>query len=35
MPLTRDFRETIQAKVELDAAFREELMKERVREEQR
>ena len=30
MPLTRDFRETIQARVQLDAAFREELLKEGV-----
>ena len=28
MPLTRDFRETIQARVERDPAFREELLKE-------
>ena len=30
MPLTRDFRETIQARVERDPAFREELLKEGV-----
>ena len=30
MPLTRDFRETIQARVEHDPAFREELLKEGV-----
>ena len=30
MPLTRDFRETIQARVESDPAFREELFKEGV-----
>ena len=28
MPLTRDFRETIQARVERDPAFRQELLKE-------
>ena len=30
MPLTRDFRETIQARVERDPEFREELFKEGV-----
>ena len=30
MPLTRDFRETIQARVQRDPAFREELLKEGV-----
>ena len=30
MPLTRDFRETIQARVERDLGFREELLKEGV-----
>ena len=30
MPLTRDFRETIQARVERDRAFRQELLKEGV-----
>ena len=30
MPLTRDFRETIRARVERDPAFREELLKEGV-----
>ncbi|MDE0332326.1 MAG: hypothetical protein OXL41_10710 [Nitrospinae bacterium] len=30
MPLTRDFRETIQARVERDSGFREELLKEGV-----
>lgn len=30
MPLTRVFRETIQVRVELDPAFREELLKEGV-----
>lgn len=28
MPLTRDFRETIQARVQSDPAFRQELLKE-------
>ena len=28
MPLTRDFRETIQARVQRDLGFREELLKE-------
>ena len=28
MPLTRDFRETIQARVERDLGFRQELLKE-------
>ena len=28
MPLTRDFRETIQARVERDSGFRQELLKE-------
>ena len=28
MPLTRDFRETIQARIESDPVFREELLKE-------
>ena len=28
MPLTRDFKETIQARIERDPAFREELLKE-------
>ncbi len=27
MPLTRDFRETIQARVERDSGFRQELLK--------
>ncbi|MCY4496923.1 MAG: transcriptional regulator [Rhodospirillaceae bacterium] len=30
MPLTRDFKETIQARIERDSAFREELLKEGV-----
>lgn len=30
MPLTRDFKETIRARVERDAAFREELLKQGV-----
>ena len=30
MPLTRDFKETIQARIERDPAFREELLKEGV-----
>ena len=30
MPLTRDFRETIQARVQSDPAFRQELLKEGV-----
>ena len=30
MPLTRDFRETIQARAERDPAFREDLLKEGV-----
>ena len=30
MPLTRDFRETIQARVQSDPAFRQELLKESV-----
>ena len=30
MPLTRDFRETIQVRVQSDRAFREELLKESV-----
>ena len=30
MPLTRDFRETIRARVERDPAFREKLLKEGV-----
>ena len=30
MPLTRDFRETIQARVQRDLGFREELLKEGV-----
>ncbi len=30
MPLTRDFRETIQARVQRDRAFRQELLKEGV-----
>ena len=30
MPLTRDFKETIQARIERDPAFREELFKEGV-----
>lgn len=30
MPLTRDFKETIQARIESDPAFREELLKEGV-----
>ena len=28
MPLTRDFKETIQARIQRDQAFREELLKE-------
>ena len=27
MPLTRDFKETVQARIERDPAFREELLK--------
>ena len=30
MPLTRDFKETVQARIERDPAFREELLKEGV-----
>ena len=30
MPLTRDFKETIQARIERDPSFREELLKEGV-----
>ena len=30
MPLTRDFRETIQARIERDLGFRQELLKEGV-----
>ena len=31
MPLTQDFRETIQARVQSDPAFRQELLKEGVK----
>ena len=30
MPLTRDFKETVQARIERDPAFREELLKQGV-----